>query len=176
MHLGLAIHGPNPGPLHVDAPAAERHLTILVAMTDRGPVRVVPALRADNVVDLLFHQFGQNTEPDADAQREQPLLRCPDQLPQRFLDTLREHGFIAGRLSDRYVATSRRFLLRSWPIAGHAPKRSGRAGGTAVTSKFYEPRDNLGSGEASGRSYEVRDSSRGRTGRRRRGLMLRPDR
>ena len=28
-------------------------------------------------------------------------------------------------------------------IAHHAPTKSGRAGGTAVTSKFYEPRDNL---------------------------------
>ena len=66
-----------------------------MAVTDRGPVRVVLALRADDIVDLLFHQLAQHAEPDADAEREQSLLRCPDQLPQRFLHALREHGLIA---------------------------------------------------------------------------------
>ena len=47
-------------------------------------LRGVLALRADDFVDLLFQQLGQHTEPDADAQRQQSLLRRPDQLPQRL--------------------------------------------------------------------------------------------
>jgi len=34
--------------------------------------------------DLLFHQLGQHAEPEPDARGEQPLLRRPDQLTQRF--------------------------------------------------------------------------------------------
>jgi hypothetical protein len=44
------------------------------------------ALRTDDVVYFLFHQLGQHAEPNAHAEGEQPLLRCPDQLPKRFLD------------------------------------------------------------------------------------------
>ncbi len=104
LHLGLAVRGPNPWPLYLDATAAERHLAILVTMPHGGPLLVVLALRAHDVVDLLLHQLGQHTEPDTDAQREQSLPRCPNQLAQRFLHALREHGLIAGRLRDRYVA------------------------------------------------------------------------
>jgi GH15 family glucan-1,4-alpha-glucosidase len=38
--------------------------------------------------DLLLHHLAQNTEPDAHTQRQQPLLRSPDQLPKRFLHEL----------------------------------------------------------------------------------------
>ncbi len=67
----------------------------------------------------------------------------PDQLPQRFLHPLREHSLLHGRLRDRYVATHGGSSFDLVRVAHHAPTRSGRAGGTAVTSKFYEPRDNL---------------------------------
>ena len=103
----------------------------------------MPALRADDVVDLLLHQLAQHAKPDADAQREQSLLRSPHQLTERFLHTLRQHGLIAGRLRDRYVATHGGSSFDLGRITRHAPTRSGRAGGTAVTSKFYKPRDNL---------------------------------
>jgi hypothetical protein len=75
-----------------------------VAVAHSGPVRVPLPLRAHNVVDLLLHQLGENTESHADAERQQPFLRYPDQPPQRLLHTLREHGFIVDRLRDRYVA------------------------------------------------------------------------
>ena len=75
-----------------------------MAVTDSAPVGVPLPLRTHDIVDLLFHQLGQHPEPDADAQRQKPFLRCPDQLAQRFLHALREHGLITGRLSDRYVA------------------------------------------------------------------------
>ena len=48
-----------------------------MTVANRGPVRVVLALRAHDIVDLLSHQLLQHAEPDTDAQREQPLLRCP---------------------------------------------------------------------------------------------------
>jgi hypothetical protein len=59
------------------------------------------------------------------------------------LHALGEHGLITDRLRDRYVATHGGSSFGSWRIAHHAPTRSGRAGGTAVTSNFYTLRDNL---------------------------------
>src|ERR1022692_4163497 len=102
--LCLAVRGPCPRTRHLHAPTPERHLTTFMAMSDRGPVRVPLALRADQLIDLLLQQFPEHTQPDLDRQREQSLSRCPDQLPQRLLDTVREHSLITGRLSDRYVA------------------------------------------------------------------------
>jgi hypothetical protein len=75
-----------------------------MAMPDRSPIPVPAALRADELVDLLLQQLPQHTEPDLDRQRQQPLPRCPNQLPQRLLDALWEHGLIVDRLGDRYVA------------------------------------------------------------------------
>ncbi len=115
-----------------------------MAVTDRGPLPVPLPLRADDPVDLLLQQLPEHTEPDLDRQRQQPLPRRPHQLPQRLLHALREHGLIVDRLSDRYVALHGGSSFDLGRIAHHAPTRSGRAGGTAVTSKFYEPRDNLG--------------------------------
>ena len=82
LHLGLAVRGPNPRSPHLDTTATERHLAILVAMTHRRPLGVVLALRADDVVDLLGHQLLEHAKPDTDAQRQQPFLRCPNQLAQ----------------------------------------------------------------------------------------------
>jgi hypothetical protein len=81
--------------------------------------------------------------PDLDRQREQSLSRCPEQLPERLLHPLREHALVVDRLGDRYVA---HHGGSSFDLAGSPatlPTRSGQAGGTAVTSNFYEPRDNL---------------------------------
>jgi hypothetical protein len=47
-----------------------------MAVTNRGAVGVVPALRTHDLVDLLLHQLGQHTEPDPHAEREQALSRC----------------------------------------------------------------------------------------------------
>jgi hypothetical protein len=101
------------------------------------------ALRADDVIDLLFHELSQYAEPNTNAERQQPFLRCPNQLAERFLDTLREHGLLHGRLSDRYGLLHGGSSFGLGRSAHHAPTRSGWAGGTAVTSKFYERRDNL---------------------------------
>jgi hypothetical protein len=112
-------------------------------MPDRSTVPVPLPLRTDELVNLLLHKPAEHTAPDLDRQREQPLVRCPNQLPQCLLHALREHGLITWRLSDRYVVLHGGSFSRPWLIARHAPTRSGPAGGTAVTSKFYEPRDNL---------------------------------
>jgi hypothetical protein len=102
LDLGLAVSCPHPRPLDLDATAPERHLPIIVAVPNRGPVRVVLALRAHDLVDLLLQHLGENAEPDADRQRQQSLLRGPDQLAERLLHALRQHGLIIGRLRDRY--------------------------------------------------------------------------
>ena len=111
LHLALAVGGPHPRPLNLDTTTAKRHLASLVAMTHRRPLGVVLALQTDDIVDLLGHQLLEHAEPDADAERKQSVLRCPDQLPQRLLHTLRKHSLITGRLSDRYVATHGGFSL-----------------------------------------------------------------
>jgi hypothetical protein len=142
-HLGRAVRGPYPRPADLDPAAAERHLTVIVTVPERGPLGVPLTLRADDLVELVLEHLAQHTQPDSDAQREQSFLRGPDQLTERVLHALREHGLIVGRLRDRYVATHGGSSFGSWRIAHHAPTRSGRAGGTAVTSNFYTHRDNL---------------------------------
>ena len=102
-HFCLAVRCPDPRALNPNTPPAERHLAVLVTMTDRGAFRVVPALRPDHLIDLGLQQFAQHTQADLDRQRQQPLSRRPDQLPQRLLHPLRKHGLIVDRLSDRYV-------------------------------------------------------------------------
>ena len=49
------------------AAPAERHLAALVPVPNGVAIGIVPALRADDLVDLGFHQFVQHTESDADA-------------------------------------------------------------------------------------------------------------
>ena len=49
-------------------------------------VRVLLALGADDLVELELHQLVHDTEPDPDAEREQPLPRRPDEFAERFLD------------------------------------------------------------------------------------------
>ena len=53
------------------------------------PIRVVPALRADHLTDLSLHQLVHHAQPDADAQRQQPLPRDPHQLAERLLNLRR---------------------------------------------------------------------------------------
>src|SRR4051794_41845840 len=66
-------------------PAAQRHRTVVVAVTLREPAGVVLALRTYDLGDLGFHQLVHDPETDSDAQRQQPLPRCTDELAQRLL-------------------------------------------------------------------------------------------
>jgi len=141
--LSAAVRGPHTRPLDTHAPPAERDLASLVAMTNRGALRVALALRAHDVVDLLFHQLGEHAEADADTQRQQPFLGCADQLTQRFLHAAGQHGLLDDRgLRDRYGLLHGGSSFDLWRITANAPNRNGRGGGTAVF-KFYELRDNL---------------------------------
>src|ERR671913_1485568 len=70
---------------------------------DRGGL--AGTVRADDLVDLGGHQLVQDTEPDADRQRHQALLRCAGQLAESPLDAvgqlaspvLLSHGDLLGR-------------------------------------------------------------------------------
>jgi hypothetical protein len=103
-HLTLTVRGPSPWPPDRDTPATEGDLAVLVTVTNSSPIMVVAALWTDDLLDLILHQFAENAEPDTDRQGEQPLLRCPNELPQRLLHTRRQDDFLRGRLRDRYVA------------------------------------------------------------------------
>jgi hypothetical protein len=72
---------PHPRSLHLDTPTTQRHRTTLMAGTQRRPLQVAPALRNDDIVDLLGHPLLQHAQPNAHAQRQQPLLRCPTNSP-----------------------------------------------------------------------------------------------
>jgi hypothetical protein len=133
----------HPRAANLDATATERHLAIVVAMTDRGAIPVPLPPRAHDLVDLFLEHLAQHPEPDTHTQREQPLLRCPDQLAERFLDALRENGLIHGRLRDRYGLLHGGSSLDLCGIPANAPNKNGRGRRTAVTSNFYTLRDNL---------------------------------
>jgi hypothetical protein len=104
--LLLAVLGTHPRALDLDATPAERHRPVIGPVPVRGPVRVVLALRAAHIIDLLGHHLAEHAEPDADTQREQSLLRCPNELAERFLDPWRKRlldGFLRGHdLRSRY--------------------------------------------------------------------------
>jgi hypothetical protein len=102
-HLALPIGRAHPRALDRNAPAAERDLAILMPVPDRRPVPIPPPLRADDLIDLQLEQLVQHPEPDLDRQRQQPLLPSPNQLAQRLLHPLREHGLLDDRLGDRHV-------------------------------------------------------------------------
>jgi hypothetical protein len=121
-----AIRSPHPRSSHLDTTATERDLTVLVAVAHGSPVRIPLPPRAHDIVDLLGHQLLEHAEPDTHAQREQPFLRRPDQLPQRLLHALWEHSLITGRRGDQYVATHGGSSLDLWRIAANAPNTSGR--------------------------------------------------
>ena len=126
-HLALAVDGPDARALDRDAPAAERDLAGLVAVAHRSAVRVALALRADDIVDLLFQQLGQHAEPGRDAQRQQPLLRCPDQFAQRLLHTRGQHGLLRGHGGrDRHGLLHGGSSFDLSGIAANAPHRNRR--------------------------------------------------
>jgi hypothetical protein len=87
--LLLVIGGAHPGPADLHPPTTECHRPALVPVPLRRPIRVVLALRTDDLVDLALHQLMNDGQTETDRQREQPLPRCPDQLAQRLLDLRR---------------------------------------------------------------------------------------
>jgi pyruvate-formate lyase-activating enzyme len=117
----------------------ERDLAVIVAVTHRGPLMVPLALRADDLVDLLLQHLAQHTQPNPGRSREQPLLRCPDQLTKRFLDALEDHAVIVRGLCDRYGVLHGGSSFDLCRIAHHAPTRSGRAEGPPSAQLLHTP-------------------------------------
>ena len=78
-----------------------------MAVALRCPVAVVLALGAHDLVDLELHQLVYDAQPDADAQRQQALPRCPDELAQRLLNLRRQRALRCIRgpddLGGRYL-------------------------------------------------------------------------
>ena len=136
--LALVVGRAHPRATDRDPPAAQGHRPVLVAVTDRDAIGVVLALRADDLVDLELHQLVHDAEPDADAEREQALPRCPDELAQRLLDPRWERTLrrLAGSCRPRWqVPSSRRFLLSRWTSdARHGHNTTGQGGRTAIQS------------------------------------------
>ena len=113
----------------------------------RRPIRVVLAFRADDLRHLGLHQLVHDAQPETDAQREQSLPRCPDELPERFLNLRRERHLRRLRGRDDLLAGYLRhggFLLSSRTWFGR-PERSQpeRTGREDRHSNFYEISDNL---------------------------------
>src|SRR4051812_32974420 len=134
-----AVGAANARALDRHTPAAERDLTALVAVPHRGPVNDVPALRADDLVDLRLHQLVQHPEPNPDAQRQQPLLCGPGQLTERLHHRARQplDALLTGRdRRSRYGPHGGwSSCPRGLPIrTRHGPNRTGRGGRTAASS------------------------------------------
>jgi hypothetical protein len=84
--LARIIDGTDPRAPDLDASPAERHRPTLVPVALGRAIRVVPALRADDLAHLSLHQLVHNREPDTDAQRQEPFPRHADQLAERLLN------------------------------------------------------------------------------------------
>src|SRR3954453_6396790 len=96
------IDAARPRPAESDAPPAERDLTSVVAVPNRGTIRVMLALGADDLVDFRLHQLVQHAEPNADAERQQALLCGAGELAQR-VQHRRRHALDALRVGrDRH--------------------------------------------------------------------------
>ena len=125
-HLLAAVSATHTWTLHDHTAPAERYLARLMAVAHRGAVPIVLALRADDLAYLLLHQLGHHAEPDAHAQREQPLLCCVDELAKRLLHSSRQRELRGRGLRDRYGLLHGGSSFDLWRIAAHAPNQSGR--------------------------------------------------
>src|SRR5664280_243570 len=83
-HLVLTIGRAGPRTLHSDPSGTQGHLAVLMAVTHRGAPGDRRVLGAHDLVELGLHHLAEHAQPDAHAQREQPLLRGSRQLPQRL--------------------------------------------------------------------------------------------
>ncbi len=127
-----------------------------MAVPHHATAGIVLALRANDRVDLSLHHLVQHSEPDADQQRQQTLLRSTGQLSKRLLHPLRQPVRVApsseatsARVDTAVIATVPAVLVTSIRTR-HGPKLTERGGRTAAP-RFYELRDNrvTAAGEAS---------------------------
>jgi hypothetical protein len=84
--LGLTSGAAHARTLDCDTPPTERDLAVLVAVADRDAIGVVLDLRADHILDLRLHQFGQHADPrrrrSARAAPPSPLRRAAPAPPE----------------------------------------------------------------------------------------------
>ncbi len=143
-HLALAVDGPGARALDRDTPAAERDLAVLVAVAHRGRDRGC-AWRASGRRPRRPPPRAARPARRArrDAQRQQPLLRCADQLAQRLLHARRQRLRIARRPAPALRSSWRSLRLGGLDFAlATLPTGTDEAEGPPPT-KFYELRDNL---------------------------------
>ena len=79
-----AVGASDPGALDGDPAPAERDRALIVAVAHGASLGVVTTLRADDLTDLGLHQLGKRADADADAERQQSLLRLPSELAERL--------------------------------------------------------------------------------------------
>jgi integrase len=110
-----------------------------MAVTLRRPIRIVLALRTDDLVDLALHQLMNDAEAETNAQREQSLPRCSDELAERLLNLRRQRRFSASAVATTCELDT--FFMAVPPVPDglglattNAPNRSGRGGRTATQS------------------------------------------
>lgn len=135
--LVLVVGSAHPRPADSHAPAAERHRSVLVTVALGDTPRIVLALRPDDLAHLKLHQLVHDAEPNTNAQREQPLSRCPDEPPERLLWICGGSGLSA---ASSVVTTSGpdTFLMAVPPVLSdlvdtpNAPQQSGRDRRTAI--------------------------------------------
>jgi hypothetical protein len=146
--LLAAVGRAHPGALHPDAAAAERDLTGLVPVPDGETVGVVLAARADDLVDLGLQQLAQHAQPDADAEREQALLRRAGELAERVTHPLGQppEAVATDVVGGVVYVLHRGLLLRLDGLGSHPPRsQRDRTRREDRHLKFYELRDNLAS-------------------------------
>jgi hypothetical protein len=89
--LGGAVGAADPRPVDPHAAAAEGDPAGLGAVANRGPVRVVAALGADQPLDVSVQQAAQHPKAGPNGQGEQAFAGGAGQLAQRDRDPFGHH-------------------------------------------------------------------------------------
>src|SRR5439155_373353 len=112
----------------------------------RSPIGVPLALWSDDLIDLELHQLMHDPEADTDAEREQSLPRCTDELAECLQDLRWERALdrLRGRddLRRGYLLHGGSSCPRGlgWRLSRSQRERTRRED---RRSKFYEISDNL---------------------------------
>jgi hypothetical protein len=134
--LGGAVGAAYPRPVDPDPAAAEGDPAGLGAMADRGPLRVVAALGADQPLDVGVQQAPQYPQAGSNGKGEQPLAGCTGQLSHRDGDPFGKHQLGVGGQGPvrilRHVAVP--FWSSSLVVARHLPHGRHQAGTATSTS------------------------------------------
>jgi hypothetical protein len=146
LDLTRAVDGARPRPLDRHAAPTERPLAALMAVAHRPTVRIVLALRADDLIDLGLHEFVQHPRPTPTLSANSPSLAAPASSPSA---SCTRSGNPPPASSSPTTSSLDTILIAAVPpvLGGlvrtrHARNASGRGGRTAAF-KFYELRHDL---------------------------------